>query len=108
MYSTDECAKCSYYSRFIQDSNTWECELCHMIEAGYKDLYDSRNDIIWGRYLLQCGHQFHIRCLRVWCNDVKYVGCCTCGPIKEIETNQFCNICEVFGHATITCDKKNK
>jgi hypothetical protein len=105
MYTTDECDKCTYYSCFIQDANEWKCELCELVEKGIRDPVDSRNDIVWGRYYLYCGHQYHIRCLRRWCKEMGYIGCRICGPISEVEANQYCNRCDVFGHATMSCSK---
>jgi hypothetical protein len=96
-YLDDECNKCIYYVRFLTSSDSWTCELCHLVELGSVAL---SNDIMWGRYQLNCGHQVHIRCFRKWCKEVEYVGCPFCGPIEEVETNEFCIRCEVFGHAT--------
>jgi hypothetical protein len=102
-YLDDECYKCRYYTRFLTDSAPWTCEVCHLVEAGFIDANDPSYDIIWGRYLLECGHQAHLRCLRKWCKEVEYVGCPCCGPIEEVESKQFCDKCVVFGHASKTC-----
>ena len=102
-YNDDECYKCRYYTRFLTDSSTWTCEVCHLVEAGFIDANDSSNNIIWGRYQLECGHQAHLRCLRTWCKEVGYIGCPQCGPVDEVESKQFCDKCYVFGHAAATC-----
>ena len=102
-YVDDECNKCTYYARFIQDSNPWKCEICLLNEAGIED---GTNSIVWGRYQLECEHQVHIRCMRKWCKAEGQVGCPRCGPITEIETKQFCVRCEQFGHATTACLKR--
>lgn len=96
-YLDDECNKCIYYVRFLTDSASWTCEVCYLAELGAAAL---SNDIMWGRYQLKCGHQVHIRCFRKWCKEVGYVGCPCCGPVEEVEANEFCVRCEAFGHAT--------
>jgi hypothetical protein len=104
-YVDDECFICTHYTRFLSDSHTWTCECCHLVEIGIDDPANPTNNIIWGRYQLRCGHQTHLRCLRKWCKEVGYVGCPSCGPILEIDANQFCNQCEQFGHTTQSCKK---
>ena len=99
----EECTKCSYYTRFLTDNKSWFCEVCLMNELGFED--DESGQLAFGRYQFQCGHQAHIRCLQRWCKDEGYVGCPTCGRIAEIETNQFCNACESFGHSSKSCTK---
>lgn len=100
-YIDDECYRCMHYVKFITDSNAWTCEVCHLIEIGREDPADPQNDIIWGRYELECGHQAHIRCLRKWCKEAALVGCPSCGPVDE--ARPYCNKCDVFGHATGSC-----
>ena len=102
-YIDDECYRCIHYTKFITDYNTWTCEVCHLTESGHHDPGEPINDISWGRYQLECKHQFHIRCLRKWCKTMNYVGCACCGPLLEIETNEYCNKCETFGHPTNKC-----
>ena len=102
-YNDDECYKCRYYTCFLTDSAPWTCEVCHLVEAGFIDENDPSNNIIWGRYQLECGHQAHLRCLQKWCKEVEYVGCPCCGPVEQVESKQFCDKCVVFGHAAATC-----
>ena len=95
IYLDDECNDCIHYVRFVTDIHEWCCEICHLVEVGMQDLENPKNDIIWGRYELRCGHQAHIRCFRRWCKS-EGIGCPRCGPIEEVEENRVCHSCNEF------------
>jgi hypothetical protein len=103
LYEDDECNRCIKYTRFLTNTYKWTCEVCHLVEIGNEYPNNPFFDIIWGRYELACRHQAHIRCLRTWCKK-NGVSCPVCGPIEEIESNQFCNRCGQFGHPTGFCN----
>jgi len=95
LYEDDECDKCMLYVRFVADGNKWKCIVCAIEEKESDETYN----LVWGRYHLPCNHQAHIRCFRKWCKINECVGCVVCGPIKQVESNRFCNQCEQYGHS---------
>ena len=58
---------------------------------------------MWTRFELECHHQAHIRCYRVWCKTNDCVGCVECGKKDRNTTNRFCNYCKSFGHPRHLC-----
>ena len=52
----------------------------------------------WDRYKTKCGHVFHTRCLRKWCDVKNRLNCSFCGDIPEIKENRYCHRCKAFGH----------
>ena len=94
-YEDDECNVCMHYVAFFTDANVWSCVVCELTETIGE----------WGRYRLPCGHQAHIRCFRRWCKANR-IGCVACGTsIDLIPQNEFCFLCQAFGHSMRTCMK---
>ena len=95
-YADDECNECLDYVRPITNSQPWHCGICHITESAL-----CVETQMWSRYELQCGHETHERCYRVWAKQHSCVGCNTCGCLEKVELNRLCDICDVWGHVTV-------
>lgn len=80
MYADDECNQCLSYAHIRQDSHTWKCIICGLIEDTI--FLSPHEPIVWVRYELLCGHQTHIRCFRTWCKQHD-ISCASCGSLSE-------------------------
>jgi hypothetical protein len=98
-FVNDECNECEYYARPISNCSSWTCIVCGMeeIEIVYHSI-----PFIWHRYKLQCGHEVHERCYKVWCKKMNSVGC-VCEIREKMDNNLYCNCCKNFGHSDSTC-----
>ena len=103
MEFNDECDECDNYAKPVSNSSSWACVLCrveeieiiHNTKLGY-------HLFIWHRYKLQCGHEAHSRCYKVWCKKMDAVGC-VCGILSKIDANLYCDKCWNFGHGSAAC-----
>jgi hypothetical protein len=96
-YTNDECNECGNYAKLLQNEEIWKCEICLLVE---QPIHISDKEVItWARMEVPCGHQMHIRCFRKWCKQ-HGIGCIHCGLIEQKETNQYCVICNAYGHPT--------
>ena len=75
------------------------CGICNMVEE---------EETPWERYQLACGHKYHTRCFRKWMDYKKRTVCVYCGDMEKDKKNQYCQICEKFGHVDIDCKKTLK
>lgn len=111
--SNDECEECELYARPISNASAWTCVICGLkeIEIMYK-VIDTTNDttndtvdgvpFIWHRFRLQCGHEAHERCYKVWCKKMNAVGC-SCEIREKMDANLYCEHCKNFGHNCEEC-----
>ncbi len=53
----------------------------------------------WNRYELPCKHIAHTRCLRRWFHQKQKLNCPYCGNLEEIDKNEYCSNCEIWGHS---------
>lgn len=83
-----------YYTQTIRNSN----ELCIICQ-----LDEHEDGKQWDRYKIVCGHYFHTRCFRKWAEEKQSVNCPYCGDIPQIDKNQYCSSCKVFGHQSYSC-----
>ena len=103
MEFNDECDECDYYVKPISNSSAWTCALCGMDEIEIiHDTKDGLQPFIWHRYKLQCGHEAHSRCYRVWCKKMDAVGC-MCEIREKMNENLYCENCKTFGHGSSNC-----
>ncbi len=102
LYQNDECDECMLYVKSISNSDSWKCAICDLKES---QIFLSEKDgyYIWDRYGLECNHQVHMRCYRVWCKTNNCVGCPKCGKKDRNATNRFCQHCKCFGHPAHLC-----
>jgi hypothetical protein len=101
-YLDDECDKCLDYVKYVSNSESWKCNICNLTESTiYLD--EKSGNHIWTRFELECRHQAHIRCYRVWCKTNDCVGCMECGKKERLMTNRYCNYCKTFGHPRHLC-----
>ena len=96
-YMNDECNECGNYAKLLQNGETWKCEICLLVEQAFR--ISEKDMITWARMELPCGHQAHIRCFRKWCKQNE-IGCIHCGAIEQKPENQYCVVCEQYGHPT--------
>ena len=82
------------YTKLLCDSNEL-CLICMLDES------ENNINLKWDRYQLCCGHQFHTRCLRKWCNTKQKLNCSLCGDIELNSKNEYCNTCHKWGHSTV-------
>ena len=98
-YADDECNECINYVKPIINPHVWRCNICLIAESAI--CFDGETHL-WNRYELPCGHQVHERCYRTWAKSVNAVGCPHCGILEKVNSNCFCEICDVFGHKQTT------
>jgi hypothetical protein len=105
-FSNDECEECELYARPISNASAWTCVICGLkeIEIMYKvnDTVDGEVPFIWHRFQLQCGHEAHERCYKVWCKKMNAVGC-SCEIREKLDANLYCDACKNFGHCAGEC-----
>jgi hypothetical protein len=82
------------YTQTICNSNDL-CIICQLDEHE-----DGKQ---WNRYKLICGHIFHTRCFRKWTDKKQLINCPYCGDIQQIDRNNFCTSCKIFGHQSDIC-----
>lgn len=97
LYLDDEDDKCLDYVKMVSNSHSWKCSICQLTEPKIF-LNEKEGYYLWNRFELECRHQVHMRCYRVWCKINDCVGCCECGKKDRNSTNRFCNYCKTFGH----------
>jgi len=102
MYKNDECSECENYVRLISNDKDWKCIVCGLVEKVFF-LNESEGNKVWNRFQLQCGHEVHDRCYKVWCNINGCIGCVLCGKLQKNSEHKFCFYCKNFGHDPTRC-----
>jgi uncharacterized Zn-finger protein len=102
MSENDECSECEKYVRIVSNDRTWTCILCQLTEQTIS-LNHSEGNIIWTRYELECGHQSHPRCYKVWAKQNQSIGCPYCSLFPKTKYHLFCSHCKNFGHPPTHC-----
>jgi hypothetical protein len=89
--NTKKCIFIIPYIKPIPSDKSIICTICNMTEV----------DEPWERYSFSCGHAFHSRCIRTYCNKKGDLACpyrCKIGLTKK---NRYCNVCSTFGHCPL-------
>ncbi len=102
LYLDDECDECLNYVKNVSNSFSWKCSICDLTESRIF-INEKIGYHIWDRFELDCHHQVHMRCYRVWCKTNNCVGCPKCGKKDRNTTNRFCHFCKTFGHPPHLC-----
>jgi len=97
-----------FYAKIMPKTNKDLCVVCQLDET--------QDNKYWDRYTYKCcneKHVIHSRCARKYNNIKQSINCPLCGNIPMIEENQYCSICNNFGHNSFntykcTKHKKNK
>ena len=76
------------YIKHIPADKSKLCIICNMTEA----------DEPWERYSFSCGHVFHSRCIRTYCNKIGKLACPYRCKINETKKHRYCDMCSTFGH----------
>ena len=101
-FAPDECDECEWYARPISNASAWTCVICGLDEIEIVHRVDEKVvPFIWHRFQLQCGHEAHERCYKVWCKKMNAVGC-SCEIREKLDANLYCDACKNFGH---NCEK---
>ena len=86
--------KYHFYTETLKNNNEL-CIICLLDEQ--------EENKQWDRYKLACGHIFHTRCFRKWCDKKQSLNCPYCNNIPLIDKNYFCFACNTFGHKPLSC-----